>query len=128
MSFDIKSFGFLNISSFDITFIESTFNEKGLFMEKFDVIVLGGGPGGYIAAIRASQLGKKVAVVEKEHLGGVCLNKGCIPTKALLKSAHSVHELKSMAKLGSNAELISLDAKVAVKRANEISSKIAKGD
>ena len=96
-------------------------------MEKFDVIVLGGGPGGYIAAIRASQLGKKVAVVEKEHLGGVCLNKGCIPTKALLKSAHSVHELKSLAKLGINAELVSLDAKVAVRRANEISSKIAKG-
>ena len=119
--------GFLNISTFDITFIESTFNEKGLFMEKFDVIVLGGGPGGYIAAIRASQLGKKVAIVEKEHLGGVCLNKGCIPTKALLKSAHSVHELKSMAKLGINAELVSLDSKIAVKRANEISSKIAKG-
>jgi len=96
-------------------------------MENFDVIVLGGGPGGYIAAIRASQLGKKVALVEKEHLGGVCLNKGCIPTKALLKSAHSVHELKSMSKLGINAELISLDSKVAVKRANEISSKIAKG-
>ena len=53
----------------------------------FDIIVLGSGPGGYVAAIRASQLGKKVAIIEKENLGGVCLNWGCIPTKALLKSA-----------------------------------------
>ena len=53
----------------------------------FDLIVLGSGPGGYVAAIRASQLGKKVAIVERENLGGICLNWGCIPTKALLKSA-----------------------------------------
>ncbi|MDP2193702.1 MAG: FAD-dependent oxidoreductase, partial [Alphaproteobacteria bacterium] len=56
-------------------------------MESFDLVVLGAGPGGYVAAIRAAQLGLKVAVVEKEHLGGVCLNWGCIPTKALLRSA-----------------------------------------
>ena len=54
---------------------------------KFDIVVIGSGPGGYVAAIRASQLGKKVAIIEKESLGGVCLNWGCIPTKALLKSA-----------------------------------------
>ncbi len=56
--------------------------------KKFDVVVIGAGPGGYVAAIRASQLGKKVAIIEREKLGGVCLNKGCIPTKAVLKSAH----------------------------------------
>src|SRR5210317_2623550 len=54
---------------------------------KFDIVVIGSGPGGYVAAIRASQLGKKVAIIEKESLGGICLNWGCIPTKALLKSA-----------------------------------------
>ena len=63
-------------------------------MEKFDVIILGAGPGGYIAAIRAAQLGKKVAIIEKDKLGGVCLNKGCIPTKALLKSAQVFEYLK----------------------------------
>ena len=68
-------------------------------MEKFDVLVLGAGPGGYVAAIRASQLGKKVAIIEEDKLGGVCLNRGCIPTKAILKSAHSVHEIKDF-KLG----------------------------
>ena len=56
-------------------------------MSKYDIIVLGSGPGGYVTAIRASQLGMKVAIVEKESLGGVCLNWGCIPTKALIKSA-----------------------------------------
>ena len=56
-------------------------------MNSFDVIVIGGGPGGYVSAIRASQLGKKVAVIESNHLGGICLNWGCIPTKSLLKNA-----------------------------------------
>ena len=56
-------------------------------MKSFDIVVIGGGPGGYVAAIRASQLGKSVAVVEREHLGGICLNWGCIPTKALLRAA-----------------------------------------
>ena len=57
----------------------------------YDVIVIGGGPGGYVAAIRAAQLGLKTAVVEREHLGGICLNWGCIPTKALLRSAEIYH-------------------------------------
>ena len=58
-------------------------------MERFDVIVIGAGPGGYVAAIRSAQLGMKCAVIERESLGGICLNWGCIPTKALLKSAES---------------------------------------
>ena len=95
--------------------------------KKFDVVVLGAGPGGYVAAIRASQLGKKVAIIEKEHMGGVCLNKGCIPTKAVLKSAHSVHEIADMEELGINVDLKSLDGAQAVKRATKISSQISKG-
>ena len=93
----------------------------------FDVVVLGAGPGGYVAAIRASQLGKKVAIVEADKLGGVCLNRGCIPTKALLKSAHSVHEVADLKGLGVNVKLEGLDAGVAVKRANEIAANMSKG-
>lgn len=94
---------------------------------KFDVVVLGAGPGGYVAAIRAAQLGKKVAIIEKEHMGGVCLNKGCIPTKAVLKSAHSIHELADFKDLGINVDLKSVDGSQAVKRATGISEKISKG-
>ena len=66
--------------------------EGGVYgVNLFDLIVLGAGPGGYVAAIRASQLGLKVAVVEREHLGGICLNWGCIPTKAMLRSAEVYH-------------------------------------
>jgi dihydrolipoamide dehydrogenase len=89
-------------------------------MKTFDVVVLGSGPGGYVAAIRASQLGKKVAIVEMDKLGGVCLNRGCIPTKAVLKSAHSVHEIADMKDLGINVDLKSLDGAQAVKRASGI--------
>src|SRR5690348_3186287 len=68
--------------------------------QQFDIVVIGGGPGGYVAAIRASQLGAKVALVEKEYLGGTCLNVGCIPSKALLSSAERLHELRSSDQLG----------------------------
>ncbi|MBL7665637.1 MAG: dihydrolipoyl dehydrogenase [Bacteriovoracaceae bacterium] len=96
-------------------------------MSKYDVAVLGAGPGGYVAAIRASQLGKKVVIIEGQHLGGVCLNKGCIPTKALLKSAHSVHELEEFKNLGINIKVDSLDGTQAVNRANQVADKISKG-
>src|SRR5690606_38832726 len=95
--------------------------------KKFDVVVLGAGPGGYVAAIRASQLGKKVAIIEEDKLGGVCLNKGCIPTKAVLKSAHSVHEINDFKSLGIDVEIKGLDGAQAVKRAKGISDKISKG-
>lgn len=96
-------------------------------MKSFDVVVIGSGPGGYVAAIRASQLGQKVAIVEYDKMGGVCLNKGCIPTKAVLKSAHSVHELEDFKDLGIKVEVKELDGSQAVKRAKKISEKISKG-
>ena len=80
-------------------------------MEKFDVIVIGGGPGGYVAAIRASQLGLKTAVIEKEHLGGICLNWGCIPTKALLKSAELLQKIKHAEEFGIITEKANFDIK-----------------
>ena len=83
--------------------------------------------GGYVAAIRASQLGKRTVVIEMDKLGGVCLNRGCIPTKAVLKSAHSVHELETFKELGINVDLKGLDGSQAVKRAKGISDKISKG-
>jgi len=95
--------------------------------KKFDVVVLGAGPGGYVAAIRAAQLGKNVAIIEKEDLGGVCLNKGCIPTKAVLKSAHSVHEIADFKAMGIDVELKGLNGGVAVARAKKISERISKG-
>src|SRR5213078_3253742 len=82
----------------------------------YDVIVLGSGPGGYPAAIRASQLGKKVAIVEKESLGGICLNWGCIPTKALLKSAQVYEYAKHSADYGG-----------VVKRSRGVADKMSKG-
>jgi dihydrolipoamide dehydrogenase len=101
---------------------------KDLFnMKSFDVVVLGSGPGGYVAAIRASQLGKKTAIIEVDKMGGVCLNRGCIPTKAVLKSAHSVHELKDFKSLGIDVELKGLDGGKAVHRAKGISDRISKG-
>ena len=63
-------------------------------MENYDLVIIGGGPGGYVAAIRAAQLNKKVVLIEKEQLGGVCLNWGCIPTKSLLKSAELFQKIK----------------------------------
>ena len=96
-------------------------------MKSFDVVVLGAGPGGYVAAIRAAQLGKNVAIVEEEKMGGVCLNKGCIPTKAVLKSAHSVHEIKDFKSLGIDVELKGLNGAQAVKRSKQISDRISKG-
>ena len=79
--------------------------------QKFDLIVVGGGPGGYVAAIRAAQLGMKVAVVEREHLGGICLNWGCIPTKALLRSSEIYHLLHHLDEFGLSADNYQFDLK-----------------
>ena len=96
-------------------------------MEKFDVIVIGGGPGGYVAAIRASQLGLKTAVIEKENLGGICLNWGCIPTKALLKSAELLQKIKHAEEFGIISTKASFDIKKIVNRSRNISAKLVAG-
>ena len=96
-------------------------------MSNYDVIVLGSGPGGYVTAIRASQLGLKTAVVEKENLGGVCLNWGCIPTKALLKSAQVFEYLNHAEDYGLNADNVSQDFKKIISRSRNVASGMSKG-
>jgi dihydrolipoamide dehydrogenase len=96
-------------------------------MGNFDIIVLGSGPGGYVAAIRASQLGFKTAIIEKESLGGVCLNWGCIPTKALLKSAQVFEYLLHAADYGLKAEGVDKDFNAVVKRSRNVAEGMSKG-
>tara|TARA_B110000003_G_scaffold64633_1_gene65336 strand:+ start:2547 stop:3935 length:1389 start_codon:yes stop_codon:yes gene_type:complete len=94
---------------------------------KYDIIIVGSGPGGYVTAIRASQLGFKTAIVEKESLGGVCLNWGCIPTKALLKSAQVYDYLKHVDQYGLKAESIDKDFNAVVSRSRNIANGMSKG-
>lgn len=96
-------------------------------MGKFDIIVLGSGPGGYVTAIRASQLGFKTAIVEKENLGGVCLNWGCIPTKALLKSAQVFEYLQHAADYGLKVDGVDKDFDAVVKRSRNVADGMSKG-
>jgi dihydrolipoamide dehydrogenase len=96
--------------------------------EQYDVVVIGAGPGGYVAAIRASQLGLKTAIVDKQWMGGVCLNVGCIPSKALLKNAEVAHTLRERGKeFGFSFENLKLDYSVAVKRSRQVSDRLVKG-
>ncbi len=95
--------------------------------KNYDLIVLGSGPGGYVAAIRASQLGLKTAIIEKESLGGVCLNWGCIPTKALLKSAQVFEYLKKADQYGLSASKIDKDFTSVVKRSRSVADGMSKG-
>lgn len=97
-------------------------------MADYDVVVIGAGPGGYVCAIRAAQLGKKTAIVDREWLGGVCLNVGCIPSKALLRNAELAHILrKRAADFGLHLEGLTLDYPVAVKRSRQVSDRLVKG-
>ena len=94
----------------------------------YDVVIIGAGPGGYICAIRASQLGQKVAIIDKQWLGGVCLNIGCIPSKALLKNAEVAHTLRHRGKeFGFSFENLQLDYGVAVKRAHRVAKRLTQG-
>ncbi len=94
---------------------------------KYDIIIIGSGPGGYVTAIRASQLGFKTAIVEKESLGGICLNWGCIPTKALLKSAQVYEYLKHVDDYGLKAEAIDKDFDAVIKRSRNVAEGMSKG-
>jgi dihydrolipoamide dehydrogenase len=96
-------------------------------VQDFDLIVLGGGPGGYVAAIRAAQLGMKTALVEREHLGGICLNWGCIPTKALLRSAEIYAYLLHAQAYGVKAEGVGVDLKAVVDRSRDVAAKLNAG-
>ena len=95
--------------------------------KSYDLIVVGGGPGGYVAAIRGAQLGLKTALVEREHLGGICLNWGCIPTKALLRSAEVYRLMKTSADFGLTAEKVAVDLEAIVKRSRGVSAQLQGG-
>jgi dihydrolipoamide dehydrogenase len=94
---------------------------------EYDLVVLGGGPAGYVGAIRASQLGKKVLCIDKERAGGTCLNWGCIPTKALIRSAEAYHTLQRAEEYGLSVENISYDFKKVMERSRDVAAKMAKG-
>lgn len=95
--------------------------------ETYDVLIIGAGPGGYVTAIRAAQLGFKTAVVDREHLGGICLNWGCIPTKALLRSAEIYHYMQHASDYGLSAKEVSFDTAAIVKRSRGVSSRLNGG-
>ena len=95
--------------------------------QSFDIIILGGGPGGYVAAIRAAQLGMKAAVVEREHLGGICLNWGCIPTKALLRTSEINHLLHNLGEYGFAADNPRFDIGKVVKRSRGVAKQLSSG-
>ncbi len=93
----------------------------------FDIVILGGGPGGYVAAIRAAQLGMKTAVVEREHMGGICLNWGCIPTKALLRTSEVYGLIKHADAFGLSVKDVSFDAKKIVERSRKVANQLSNG-
>src|SRR5437868_9235997 len=93
----------------------------------FDIIIIGSGPGGYVTAIRASQLGFKTAIIERDYLGGICLNWGCIPTKALLRSAEIFHYMQHATDYGLKADNVSYDAAEVVKRSRVVSKRLNEG-
>ena len=93
----------------------------------FDIIIIGSGPGGYVTAIRAAQLGFSTAIIERDYLGGICLNWGCIPTKALLRSAEIFHYLQHPKDYGLSAERVTFDPAAVVKRSRAVSKRLNDG-
>ena len=93
----------------------------------YDLIVIGGGPGGYVAAIKASQLGMSVALVEDKHLGGICLNWGCIPTKALLRASEIRHMLDNVSEFGFTVSDIKMDINNITKRSRKVAAQLSEG-
>ncbi len=95
--------------------------------DKYDLVILGSGPGGYVAAIRAAQLGLKTAIVERERLGGICLNWGCIPTKALLRTSEIHHYLTHASSYGLSAEKVGFDLAKIVDRSRKVAGQLNAG-
>ena len=95
--------------------------------DKYDVLIIGGGPGGYVAAIRAGQLGFRTALVEKQHLGGICLNWGCIPTKALLHGAEVAHTITHASQLGISVGEVNVDLQKLVQFSRAVSQQLTGG-
>src|SRR6056297_2831903 len=95
--------------------------------KSFDMIVIGAGPGGYVSAIRGAQLGLDVAIVEREHMGGICLNWGCIPTKAMLRSAEVFHLMERAKDFGLKADGIGYDLDAVVKRSRGVAKQLNSG-
>jgi dihydrolipoamide dehydrogenase len=95
--------------------------------EPFDILIIGSGPGGYVTAIRAAQLGFRTAMVEREYLGGICLNWGCIPTKALLRSAEIFHYMQHAKDYGLSADKVGYDAKAVVERSRKVAQRLSNG-
>ncbi|MDZ4736409.1 MAG: FAD-dependent oxidoreductase, partial [Rhodospirillaceae bacterium] len=95
--------------------------------DKYDLIVVGSGPGGYVAAIRAAQLGMKTAIVERENLGGICLNWGCIPTKALLRTSEVYHLMIHAGDFGLSAKDVGYDIAKVVERSRKVAGRLSNG-
>ncbi|MGB0170130.1 MAG: FAD-dependent oxidoreductase, partial [Paracoccaceae bacterium] len=93
----------------------------------FDLVIIGAGPGGYVAAIRAAQLGLNVAIVERENMGGICLNWGCIPTKAMLRSAEVLHLMQRAGEFGLSAENINYDLPAVTSRSRAVAKRLSQG-
>src|SRR5215216_6148936 len=93
----------------------------------FDIIIIGSGPGGYVTAIRAAQLGFKTAIIERDFLGGICSNWGCIPTKALLRSAEIYHYMQHAKDYGLSAEKVSFDPAAVIKRSRGVAAQLSNG-
>ena len=104
-----------------------TRHAKAMAETHFDVVVIGAGPGGYVAAIRATQLGLKAAVIEREHLGGICLNWGCIPTKALLRTAELYRMMLHAGEFGLAADNIRYDLARVVERSRKVAARLSNG-
>src|SRR3972149_10217249 len=94
---------------------------------QFDLAIIGAGPGGYVAAIRASQLGMKTAIIEREHLGGICLNWGCIPTKALLRTSELYQAMRHAPAFGLAADNVRFDLAAVVERSRKVAERLAHG-
>jgi len=96
-------------------------------MKKYDIIIIGSGPGGYTASIRAAQLGMKVCIIEKEKLGGTCLNWGCVPTKSLIKSIKILENIKNSSEYGIDVKKVNINFKKIINRSRKIVEEISKG-